>query len=46
MTRVKNKYSQFKAVKQNRATIFLSNRDIERGEDIRLDLLGYEIIAL
>lgn len=46
MTRTKNRYSQFKAVKQGRATIYLSNRDIEKGEDIRLDLLGYEIIAL
>ena len=47
MSGQKNKYSLYK-VKNSKGYIigYLSNRDIEQGLDIELDLQGYTIIAL
>lgn len=45
MTTNKNVCSVCVAIKGNEK-IYLSNRDIENGLDVKLDLLGYEIIAL
>lgn len=47
MSKTKNKYSTC-IVKNNKGYIigYLSNRDIEQGLDVSLDLQGYTIIAL
>lgn len=51
MSQKQNKYSTCKVVKTTKSGRklvigYLSKRDEERGEDIRLDMLGYEVIAL
>ena len=47
MSKKENKHSLYK-VKNSRGYIigYLSNRDVEQGLDISLDLQGYTIIAL
>lgn len=45
MTNKKNKCSVFKAVK-GKEVIYLSNTDIEKGFDIKLDMLGYTIYSI
>lgn len=45
MTNTKNRHSVCKATK-NKTTIYLSNRDIENGLDIALDLQGYVVESL
>ena len=51
MSKTKSKYSTCKVIritpKGNELIIgYLSSRDEERGEDIRLDMKGYKIVAL
>ena len=47
MSKQKNKYSLYKVANYRGYIIgYLSNRDIEQGRDISLDLQGYTIIAL
>lgn len=47
MSKKENKYSLYK-IKDSKGYIigYLSNRDVEQGRDISLDLQGYTIIAL
>ena len=47
MSGQKNKYSLYRVENSKGYTIgYLSNRDIEQGKDIELDMQGYTIIAL
>ena len=51
MTNKKNKSSISKAIKKDSKgrvidVLYLSNKDEEMGLDIKLDMAGYEIIAL
>ena len=47
MSKKENKYSLYQ-VKNSKGSIigYLSNRDLEQGLDVSLDLQGYTIIAL
>ena len=42
----KNNYSVAMVLKGKRVIGYLSNRDIENGRDIQLDIQGYTIISL
>ena len=47
MSKTKNKYSLYKVRSASKVVIcYLSNKDIEQGLDVSLDLQGYTIIAL
>ena len=47
MSKQKNAYSLYKVENSKGYIIgYLSNRDVEQGRDISLDLQGYTIIAL
>ena len=47
MSKQKNNYSLYRVENSKGYTIgYLSNRDIEQGRDIELDLQGYTITAL
>lgn len=45
MSKKKNKYTSCVAIK-GKEKRYLSNKDIEKGLDIQLDLMGYEIISI
>ena len=46
MAKTKNKYSVAKVTKNSKLVGYLSNRDVEHGKDITLDMLGYTIESL
>lgn len=45
MSKKQNKYTTCIATKGS-DKIYLSNKDIEKGLDIQLDMLGYEIVSI
>lgn len=45
MSKKPNKYTTCVAIK-GKVKKYLSNKDIEKGLDIQLDMLGYEIVSI